>query len=120
MDIQNTITWKLIDMKPYTSYNISVRVKTGAGLGETSIQSRSSRKRYVYYSGVKTHNVTSTSVTVIREPSKNPNGRYEVSYSPNGGSLIAVDVENITTWKLADMKPCISLLEQKPWLDLVK
>ena len=58
---------------------------------------------------MQTQNVTSTSVTVIWEPPENPNGRllgYEVSYAPNGGSLIAVDVQNTTTWKLTDMKPC--------------
>ena len=60
---------------------------------------------------MQTQNVTSTSVTVIWEPPKNPNGRllgYEVSYTPNGGSLIAVDVKNITTWKLIDLKPYTS------------
>ena len=58
---------------------------------------------------MQTQNVTSTSVTVIWESPKNPNGRllgYEVSYAPNGGSLIAVDVQNTTTWILTDMKPC--------------
>ena len=37
VDVQNTTTWKLTDLKPYTSYSISVRAKTGAGFGEKSI-----------------------------------------------------------------------------------
>eukprot|EP00731_Ephydatia_muelleri_P037955 Em0610g2a len=107
VDVQNTTTWKLTDLKPYTSYSISVRAKTGAGFGEKSIPVTISTLESVPSPpNVQTQNVTSTSVTVIWEPPKNPNGRllgYEVSYAPNGGS---VNVQNTTTWKLTDMKPC--------------
>eukprot|EP00731_Ephydatia_muelleri_P002801 Em0001g2801a len=41
VDVQNTTTWKLTDLKPYTSYSISVRAKTGAGLAKKVFQSRS-------------------------------------------------------------------------------
>ena len=37
MNVQNTTTWKLTDMKPCTTYNIFVRAKTMAGFGEKSI-----------------------------------------------------------------------------------
>ena len=34
VEVQNSTTWKLSDMKPFTSYSISVRAKTLAGYGE--------------------------------------------------------------------------------------
>lgn len=37
VDIQNTTSWKLTDMKPYTSYSLSVSAKMLAGFGEMSI-----------------------------------------------------------------------------------
>ena len=60
---------------------------------------------------LSTQNVTPTSVIVFWDPPQDPNGillGYEVSYTPNGGRLSAVDVQNNTTWKLSDMKPFTS------------
>ena len=36
MGVQNTTTWKLTGLKPYTVYTISVRAKTGAGFGAST------------------------------------------------------------------------------------
>ena len=56
-------------------------------------------------------NVSSTSLMISWEPPQSPNGQllgYEGSYTPNGGKLSAVDVQNNTTWKLMDMTPFTS------------
>ena len=60
---------------------------------------------------LKTQNVSSTSIMISWEPPQNPKGillGYEVSYTPDGGRLFAVEVQNNTTWKLTDMKPFTS------------
>ncbi|KAL5477471.1 hypothetical protein EMCRGX_G024272 [Ephydatia muelleri] len=58
---------------------------------------------------VKIQEVTSTSAKIIWEPQDSNGGilmGYEVSYTPNGGHLNAVNVQNATTWKLTDLNPC--------------
>ena len=60
---------------------------------------------------LKSQNVSSTSITVSWDPPQSPNGillGYEVSYTPDGGRLSAIEVQNNTTWKLSDMKPFTS------------
>ena len=37
--VQNTTTWKLTGLKPYTVYTIFVRAKTGAGFGASTCSS---------------------------------------------------------------------------------
>ena len=37
MGVQNTTTWKLTGLKPYTVYTISVRARTGAGFGASTL-----------------------------------------------------------------------------------
>ena len=38
-DVQNTTTWKLICLEPYTQYTIKVRAMTMAGFGQYSLSS---------------------------------------------------------------------------------